>query len=201
LTSPSGVALLAFVLSSLAAGPPCFAQSAASHPMITMQDAFDCFGQARALRTLAEAARDNLELAAAAAREPRSAEQRREVAGILRGGGKSQQTALQLADALDACVADLIEPSATWPTARAAMFRIEADAVLVRAGRFDERYAQVSKSLTEVMSSDAAAEATPALLQTYGGFGPALRQKVTATREKMNALGKKAPPAPSPSPG
>jgi hypothetical protein len=189
---------LAITFLIAAAAPPAFAQSAASHPMITMQDAFECFGQARALRTLTESARDNVDLAAAAAKDAKTPEQRREVMGILRAGVRSQQTALQLADTLDACVAELIKPSASWPSARTTMFRIEADAVLVGIDRFIARYAQVSKSLTEA-ASGAAADSGASVPQTYGGFGGTLKQKVSATRVKMNALGKPAPAA-SPTP-
>jgi hypothetical protein len=112
---------------------------------------------------------------------------------------RAQQTALQLADALDACVASLIKPAASWPSARTTMFRIEADAVLANIDRFIARYAQVSKSLSEA-ASGAAADSGASVLQTYGGFGEALKQKAGATRVKMNALGKPSAPAASPTP-
>jgi hypothetical protein len=203
LPSPSPFRWLTLVILAAAPGS-AFAQSAASHPLVTNQDAFECFGQVRAVRTLAEAARDNLDVAAAAAKQPRSPEQRRELVGIVRAGVRSQDTALQLVDAVDACVAQLVKPSASWPGARTAMFRMEADAVLERASRFIDRYGQVSKSLAEAARPDAPAAPDPAaeLLQKYGAFGETLKQKATATREKMKALGRPAPPAASaPPPG
>jgi hypothetical protein len=198
LSSRSRGSCLAITFLVAGAAPVC-AQSAASHPMITMQDVFDCYGQARALKVLAESARDNVDVAAAAAKDARTAEQRREVVGILRAGVRAQQTALQLADALEACVAELIKPSASWPSARSTMFRLEADAVLVGIDRFIDRYAHVSKSLTEATRLQGAADAGAGVLPAYGGFGEALKQKVSATRQKMNALGKPAPAA-SPTP-